>query len=87
VYCEVAPGGIGADQFEPAVMRLGDPERYRKSQPGATLAAGTRARGIGAETARPFAVVIIGGLITGTIMTLFLLPLLYPYFEKKSRIK
>ncbi len=41
--------------------------------------------GVGAETARPFAVVIIGGLITGTVMTLFLLPLLYPYFEKKSR--
>jgi cobalt-zinc-cadmium resistance protein CzcA len=41
--------------------------------------------GVGAETARPFAVVIIGGLITGTVMTLFLLPLLYPYFEKKPR--
>jgi cobalt-zinc-cadmium resistance protein CzcA len=40
--------------------------------------------GVGAETARPFAVVIIGGLTTGTIMTLFLLPLLYPFFEKKS---
>jgi len=40
--------------------------------------------GVGAETARPFAVVIIGGLITATVMTLFLIPLLYPYFEKKS---
>jgi cobalt-zinc-cadmium resistance protein CzcA len=40
--------------------------------------------GVGAETARPFAVVIIGGLITGTIMTLFLVPLLYSWFEKKS---
>ena len=43
--------------------------------------------GVGAETARPFAVVIIGGLITATVMTLFLVPLLYPLFEKKSRIK
>jgi cobalt-zinc-cadmium resistance protein CzcA len=43
--------------------------------------------GVGAETARPFAVVIIGGLITATVMTLFLVPLLYPFFEKKSRIK
>ena len=41
--------------------------------------------GVGAETARPFAVVIIGGLITGTVMTLFLVPLLYSRFEKKSR--
>ena len=37
--------------------------------------------GVGAETARPFAVVIIGGLITGTVLTLFILPLLYPLFE------
>ena len=41
--------------------------------------------GVGAETARPFAVVIIGGLITGTVMTLFLVPLLYSYFEKNHR--
>ena len=39
--------------------------------------------GVGAETARPFAVVIIGGLITGTIQTLLILPLLYPLFESK----
>ncbi len=42
--------------------------------------------GVGAETARPFAVVIIGGLITGTVMTLFLVPLLYTYFERKSAV-
>lgn len=38
-------------------------------------------KGVGAETARPFAVVIIGGLITGTVLTMFILPLLYPVFE------
>jgi cobalt-zinc-cadmium resistance protein CzcA len=37
--------------------------------------------GVGAETARPFAVVIIGGLVTATLLTLLLLPLLYPMFE------
>jgi cobalt-zinc-cadmium resistance protein CzcA len=36
---------------------------------------------VGAETARPFAVVIIGGLITATLLTLFILPILYPKFE------
>jgi cobalt-zinc-cadmium resistance protein CzcA len=41
-------------------------------------------KGVGAETARPFAVVIIGGLITGTLLTLFILPLLYPLFEPKN---
>lgn len=40
-------------------------------------------KGVGAETARPFAVVIIGGLITDTVLTLFVLPLLYPVFEPK----
>ena len=37
--------------------------------------------GVGAETARPFAVVIIGGLVTATLLTLLLLPVLYPSFE------
>jgi cobalt-zinc-cadmium resistance protein CzcA len=41
--------------------------------------------GVGAETARPFAVVIIGGVFTGTILTLFILPLLYPVFEYRER--
>jgi len=40
--------------------------------------------GVGAETARPFAVVIIGGLISGTVLTLFILPLLYPWFESEE---
>jgi cobalt-zinc-cadmium resistance protein CzcA len=39
-------------------------------------------RGAGAETARPFGVVIIGGLLTGTLLTIFIVPLLYPLFEK-----
>jgi len=40
--------------------------------------------GVGAETARPFAVVIIGGLVTATLLTLFLLPVLYPNFETEA---
>ncbi|HZL43385.1 MAG TPA: efflux RND transporter permease subunit [Verrucomicrobiae bacterium] len=38
-------------------------------------------REVGAETSRPFAVVIIGGLVTATLVTLLILPLLYPWFE------
>lgn len=37
---------------------------------------------VGSETAKPFAVVIIGGLITATILTLTLLPALYRYFSE-----
>ena len=36
---------------------------------------------VGAETSRPFAVVIVGGLFTATVLTLLLLPVLYPRFE------
>jgi len=41
-------------------------------------------RGVGAETQRPFAVVIIGGLVTATVLTLFVLPVLYGVFEKEE---
>jgi cobalt-zinc-cadmium resistance protein CzcA len=34
----------------------------------------------GAEIQRPLATVVIGGLITSTMLTLFLLPVLYPWF-------
>ena len=40
---------------------------------------------VGAETSRPFAVVIIGGLVTATLVTLFVLPLLYPWFEPEKQ--
>jgi cobalt-zinc-cadmium resistance protein CzcA len=40
---------------------------------------------VGAETSRPFAVVIIGGLITATLVTLLILPILYPWFEPRKQ--
>lgn len=40
--------------------------------------------GIGSETQRPFAVVIVGGIISATLFTLVLLPLLYPAFARES---
>ena len=36
---------------------------------------------VGAETQRPFAIVIIGGLVTATMLTLIVLPVLYGAFE------
>ncbi|MFM9838013.1 MAG: efflux RND transporter permease subunit, partial [Cyclobacteriaceae bacterium] len=39
--------------------------------------------GSGAEVQRPLATVVIGGLITATLLTLVALPVLYTYFEKK----
>ena len=39
--------------------------------------------GVGSETAKPFAVVIIGGLVTSTLLTLTMLPLVYGYVERR----
>ena len=41
--------------------------------------------GIGAETTRPFATVIVGGLATSTVLTLMLLPILYIMFHEVPR--
>ncbi len=38
----------------------------------------------GAEVQRPLATVVIGGLITATLLTLYILPLLYPKFLARS---
>lgn len=37
----------------------------------------------GAEVQRPLASVVIGGLVSSTFLTLFLLPLMYPWFSPK----
>ena len=41
----------------------------------------------GAEIQRPLATVVIGGLITSTLLTLYLLPALYPWFSPMTRVK
>ncbi|MCE1240616.1 MAG: CusA/CzcA family heavy metal efflux RND transporter [Azonexaceae bacterium] len=42
--------------------------------------------GIGAETQRPLALVVIGGLISATLLTLFVLPALYYYVATHPRL-
>jgi len=43
--------------------------------------------GVGAETQRPLATVVIGGLITSTLLTLLLLPLIYEWSETRAEAK
>jgi cobalt-zinc-cadmium resistance protein CzcA len=40
---------------------------------------------IGSETQKPLAIVVIGGLITATLLTLIVLPTLYVLFERNSK--
>ncbi|WP_456438955.1 CusA/CzcA family heavy metal efflux RND transporter [Psychroserpens sp.] len=41
----------------------------------------------GAEVQRPLATVVIGGLVTATLLTLVVLPVLYAWFEEKKELK
>ncbi|MCF8255411.1 MAG: CusA/CzcA family heavy metal efflux RND transporter, partial [Bacteroidia bacterium] len=43
--------------------------------------------GAGAEVQRPLATVVIGGLLLATLLTLFVLPVLYLLFESKPKVK
>lgn len=40
--------------------------------------------GAGAEVQQPLATVVIGGLVTSTVLTLLVLPLLYRLFERRK---
>lgn len=44
----------------------------------------TIATGIGAEVQRPLATVVVGGLLTSTILTLLILPSLYPWLSGRA---
>jgi cobalt-zinc-cadmium resistance protein CzcA len=42
--------------------------------------------GIGSDSQRPFAIVIVGGLITNLVMSIFLLPTLYVWIARKNDV-
>jgi cobalt-zinc-cadmium resistance protein CzcA len=61
---------------EGAVLRL-RPILMTAMMAGLGLLPAALSQGIGSETQRPFAVVIVGGILSATVFTLVLLPLLY----------
>jgi cobalt-zinc-cadmium resistance protein CzcA len=71
-----------------AVM-TGATQRLRPVLMTATVAAlgllpAALARGVGSDVQRPLATVIVGGLITATLLTLFVLPSLYLVLEQQA---
>jgi len=72
--------------LEGAVVRL-RPILMTALMAGLGLLPAALSHGIGSETQRPFAVVIVGGLITATFFTLLLLPLLFPLFSDEIKGK
>jgi cobalt-zinc-cadmium resistance protein CzcA len=72
-------------------IRKGCAQRFRPVMMTATVAMlglvpFLFATGPGAEVQRPLAIVVIGGLITSTLLTLIVVPTLYRKFEE-SRIE
>ena len=65
---------------EGAVQRL-RPILMTALMAGLGLLPAALSQGIGSETQRPFAVVIVGGIVTGTLFTLLLLPLAFRAFH------
>ncbi|MBS1576644.1 MAG: CusA/CzcA family heavy metal efflux RND transporter, partial [Bacteroidetes bacterium] len=69
------------------IVKLGTSERLRPVLMTATVASlgflpMALSNGAGAEVQRPLATVVIGGLLVATLLTLFVLPVLYIIFEK-----
>jgi cobalt-zinc-cadmium resistance protein CzcA len=44
------------------------------------------ATGTGSEVQRPLATVVVGGLVTSTVLTLLVIPALYKWFAARPRI-
>ncbi len=77
----------GKTQFE--AITLGCQQRFRPVMMTATVAMlglvpFLFATGPGSEIQRPLAIVVIGGLITSTLLTLLVLPTLYRKFEEEK---
>jgi len=71
---------LAASVVEGALLRL-RPIVMTALMAGLGLLPAALSQGIGSETQRPFAVVIVGGIVSATTFTLLLLPILYRYFE------
>ena len=77
---------IHTSVMEGAVARL-RPILMTALMAGIGLLPAALSHGIGSETQRPFAVVIVGGIVSATLFTLVLLPLLFPVFTEEAAIK
>lgn len=76
-------GGLDLHQsiFEGALSRL-RPVLMTASIAALGLIPMLLATGVGSEIQRPLATVVVGGLISATALTLFVLPVLYSTFSK-----
>ena len=79
----------GMQQFQ--AIRQGCEQRFRPVMMTATVALlglvpFLFATGPGSEVQKPLAIVVIGGLVSSTLLTLIVLPVLYGWFERKNPV-
>jgi len=86
-FTEIMRNGYSVAQavMDGAVSRL-RPIVMTALMAGLGLLPAALSHGIGSETQRPFAVVIVGGIVSATLFTLILLPLLFPLFAKELEV-
>jgi cobalt-zinc-cadmium resistance protein CzcA len=84
-FNELRRGGVSVDEavIAGAVLRL-RPVLITASVAALGLIPMLFATGPGSEIQKPLAAVVIGGLISSTLLTLFILPTLYRVFECKA---
>jgi heavy metal efflux system protein len=82
IHLARSESSLAAAALEGAVARL-RPILMTALMAGLGLLPAALSHGIGSETQRPFAVVIVGGIVSATLFTLLLLPLAFPYFAEK----
>jgi len=75
---------LGLAVIQGAVLRL-RPVLITASAAGLGLIPMLFATGPGSEIQKPLAAVVIGGLVSSTILTLFILPTLYRVFERNTK--
>ncbi|MCW8957172.1 MAG: CusA/CzcA family heavy metal efflux RND transporter [Gammaproteobacteria bacterium] len=78
-------GGLALKQsvFEGALSRL-RPVLMTASIAALGLIPMLLATGVGSEIQRPLATVVVGGLVSSTLLTLFVLPALYKFFSRRK---
>ncbi len=77
---------IGTAVFDGALSRL-RPVLMTASIAALGLIPMLLANGVGSEVQRPLATVVVGGLFSSTLLTLFVIPVLYEFFSRRKMVE